>query len=120
MPLPDPGPGLRGPPHSGSGPDVEGIEKLLQVHVGADGAKLAWAVRIDGDQAPRLGIPAITSPDLGEGNEESLLWGETVNDFSLGGIFGQRPFQGFEGDAGTAEISDILTQSQFSVDVQSG
>src|SRR5205085_1567465 len=118
--LPDMGAKRGWAPHGGAGRNFKGVVELLHIHVGADGAKLARAVGVNGDESAGFGLAAVYPPNLGEGQEEALFGSESADRFAFGRIFREGALKGFEGNASPAKIGDVLAQGEFSVHVQTG
>jgi len=107
-------------PHRVAGFNPEGIVKRRHIDQRADGSKLAWRMRVHGDEPTRFGIADIGSPDLGERNEKPLLGRKTIDGFALGRIFRQSAFEGIVCDVHTAEVREIFTEGELAIDVQAG
>src|SRR5262245_37265928 len=108
MELPDLRAQLRGSPQRCTFLDPERVVKLLQVHMRPDGAELARRVRIHCDAPAQFGLTPVRSPHLRQGQEKALLGCETVDLLSPGWIPAQCALQRFEGNARSAQVSDIF------------
>src|SRR6185369_15417738 len=82
--------------------------------------ELAGRMRVHRDAAPQFGFAPVGSPELRQGQKETLLRREAVDALSFGWIFRQRALQRFIGDARATEVSDVFAERQLAVDSQTG
>src|SRR5690606_33914088 len=94
--------------------DVELIVERIDVAHDLIAPELVGRVRVDREQADRLGVAALLLPHLRPREEDALAPREPVDD---GGFFAvERELIGGERDAEAAEIADVLADREGAVD----
>src|SRR5579883_1076165 len=106
---------LWGPPHRGTFFDTKSVVKLLIVHQRPNRSKLPGRVRINRNAAFDFIFSRIVSPNLSKGKEETLFGRETINLLLFRRILFEHALKRVIGNTDTAQISDVLTQSELTV-----
>ena len=100
-------------------PDAEGLVPGVDVRQGTVDAPFAEGMRVGLGEQANLLVADVARPDIGVGEEESLLRGEAVGIVAKG--LGRHEFlEGGEGYLQAAMVGDVLAQGELAVGVEVG
>ena len=95
---------------------AEGFVEGVDIADDLVAAELGGRVGVRGDPTSSGLVSDDPAPDRGVGQEEPLLPGQSGNGFGLVPVEGD--LKGLEGDAGAAEVADVLSDGQLAVDMR--